>query len=278
MSVGRWLPWTLVPLLLLAPACGVERHLEAGETALQEHRLADAEAAYRRALEQQPESLEALYGLGWVYHLSGESDRARDYFQRCTRLGPADHRGFKGLGSVALSQEQLSQAIGWFEQALALAPEDPAVLNSLALATLQGQDLAQSLAFAQRAVAAAPDRGEYRLSEAEALFRLKRHDEALAAIDTALDGAFERERFRALLLVLQARVLVAMTGGRVDTGDCAGTVPPLMAYLQRATRSLERAAAIGIPLGELGSARRRVHRRRSYITEQCPGEWGPSTD
>ncbi len=265
-------------VLICAPGCGVERHLDAAEQALQAHDLVAAEAGFRRVLEREPASVDALYGLGWVYHLSGEPQRARDYFQRCTRVAPADHRGFKGLGSVALSQETLAQAINWFEQALVLAPEDPAVLNSLALAYLQGQDEGRSLEYAQRAVAAAPQRGEYGLGEAEALLRLKRYDDALAAIKRALDARVEEARFRALLFVLRSRVLVAMTGGRLDPADCAGTVPPLLAYLDRAQAALERADATGIALSELGAARRRVHRRRGYITEQCPGEWGRAPD
>jgi len=265
-------------LVLWGPGCGVERHLDAAEEALKAHDLAAAEAAYRRVLEREPESVDALYGLGWVYHLTGEPERARDYFQRCTRIAPADHRGYKGLGSVAMAQEQLAQAVSWFEQALERAPEDPAVLNSLSIAHMQGQDHEQALVFARRAVAAAPTRGEYGLSEGEALFRLKRHDEALAAIERALGAPFEEQRFRALLYVLRARVLVAMTGGRVDPEDCAGTVPPLMVYLEKARISLEQAEGIGIQMGELGAAKRRVHRRRGYITEQCPGEWGRPED
>lgn len=263
-----------IGLFLLGPGCGVERHLDTAEEALQSHDLVAAEAAYRRVLERDPESVDALYGLGWVYHLAGEPERARDYFQRCTRIAPTDHRGFKGLGSVAMTQEKLPQSVSWFEQALALAPEDPAVLNSLSIAHMQGQDHEQALVFAQRAVAAAPTRGEYGLSVGEALFRLKRHDDALAAIEEALGAPFEELRFRALLYVLRARVLVAMTGGRVDPEDCTGTVPPLLAYLEKAKVSLELAEGVGIQMGELGAAKRRVHRRRGYITEQCPGEWG----
>lgn len=262
----------------LSAGCGVERHLRAAESALQSHDLVAAEAAYRRVLERNPESPDALYGLGWVYHLAGEPERARDYFQRCTRVAPQDHRGFKGLGSVSMSQEKLSAAIGWFEQALALAPGDPAVLNSLAIAHMQGRDLEIALDFARQAVTAAPERGEYGLSEAEALFRLKRHDEALTSVERALSVPVEERRFQSLLLILRARVLVAMTGGRVDVASCEATVPPLLAYLDRAGLSLEQADAVGIDTPELGAARRRVHRRRSYITEQCPGDWTPAAN
>ena len=97
-------------------------------------------------------------------------------------------------------------------------------------------------------------------------------------MDRALATPIEEVRFRALLLILQARVLVGMTGGRVDPQRCGETVPPLMAYLARARRSLEQAEAIGIEISELGAAKRRVHRRRSYITEQCPGDWSRPSD
>ena len=147
------------------------------------------------------------------------------------------------------------------------------IRDSLSLAHMQGQDSEQALAFARRAVAAAPGRGEYGLSEGEALFQLKRHQEALKAVERALEASFEEVRFKALLYVLRGRVLVAMTGGRVDPENCAETVPPLLAYLAKAQASVEQAEAIGIQMSALGDAKRRVHRRRNYITEQCPGDW-----
>ena len=45
-------------------------------------------------------------------------------------------------------------------------------------------------------------------------------------------------------------------------------------YLAPETAKLfEQAEAIGIQMSALGDAKRRVHRRRNYITEQCPGDW-----
>ncbi len=273
--------WAALLVLALAggvgptAGCGVERHLEAGEEALKQHQLAEAEASFRRVLERQPESADALYGLGWVYHLAGEPARARDYFQRCTRVAPADHRGFKGLGSVAMSEQQVPQAIDWFTQALTRVPDDPAVLNSLAVAHMQAQRYDEALAVLDRAGAAASQRGELGLNRAECLFQLQRHAEALETIEQSLGTPMEEVRFRALLLVLRARVLVGMTGGRVDPDRCAETVPPLLAYLEAAGRAIDQAEQIGIEVGEIADARRRVHRRRGYITEQCPGDWAP---
>jgi tetratricopeptide (TPR) repeat protein len=262
----------------IGPGCGTERSLASAEKSLKAHELSAAEASYRSVLERDPESVDALYGLGWVYHLTAQPDRARDYFQRCTRIAPEDHRGFKGLGSVAMSQDQLSQGINWLDQALQLAPGNAAVLNSLAVGHLQGRDFEEALSFARKAAAAAPERSEYGLNEAEALFRLKNHAEALAAVDKSLGGQLEEIRFRALLLVLRARILVAMTGGRLDPDRCLETVPPLLAYLEEARRTLERAEALDIDLAEIGAAKRRVHRRRGYITEQCPGDWSRTSD
>ena len=89
-------------LLALLLSCGGEAPLESGRSALERGDLLAAERSFRKALDSDSQSVDALYGLGWVYHLTGSSSRARDYFMRCLRIDSNDYRGYKGLGSLAL--------------------------------------------------------------------------------------------------------------------------------------------------------------------------------
>ena len=93
-------------LLFLAVllSCGGESSLESGRRAFETGDLLAAERSFRKALDQDSQSVDALYGLGWVYHLSGSGSRARDYFMRCLRIDSNDYRGYKGLGSLALGE------------------------------------------------------------------------------------------------------------------------------------------------------------------------------
>ena len=79
-------------LLLLLSACGTDWYLQQGEDALREMDLEGAERSYRSALAREPDSSEALYGLGWTYHLAGFQDEARETFERCATVAPTSAR------------------------------------------------------------------------------------------------------------------------------------------------------------------------------------------
>lgn len=271
----------LLLIALLAgcvPGCGEERALKRAEAALIAGDLASAEAGYRGVVDGNPDHVEALFGLGWVYHLTRDEDRAREYFKRCVRLAPDDARGHRGLGSVALAEGNLVQAEGHFQDALQRAPEDPRILNSMGLVFLASERTEEALGWFQRAQAADPTRGEYGYNLAEAQLRLGQSEQALATVDASLSGEIAELRFRGLLLELRARVLVAMTSGRVDTERCAETAPAVLAWLERADRALEQAGALEVDLPNLPATRRLVHRRRSVVTERCPGVRPPGAD
>ncbi len=265
---GLWVVFGLV-------GCGIEADLSRAEKALALNDLDKAEKRFRKVLAREPEHAQALYGLGWAYHLGSQPDRAREFFVRCRRVAPEDHRCEKGLGSVALSQGNLLLAEDHLGSALALAPEDPAVVNSLALVHLAGKRYEAALALLSPLVIRVSNRGEYRLNLAEALYRLERYEEALQEVDKALSTPIQERRFVALLLHLRARVVLAMTSGRMDPEDCEGTLPPLLAWLDRASQDLDKAEKVGLVAEEIRLVRHKLHRRRSILMETCVGSTLP---
>ena len=261
----------LLALLSCMPACSTEARLERAESSLKSGDLAAAEQDYRAVLDQDPDDVDALYGLGWAFHLHGDEDRAREYFKRCVRVAPQDYRGHRGLGSVALADGNAALALDYYDKALTLAPGEPTVLNSKGLA-LQGQGADElALEAFRQAQAADPTRGDYGYNVADALHRLGRDEEALAVLDEALGQGTEERRFRGMLLGLRARVLIQLTAGRLDPADCEGTAPPLYAYLDAADRALDQAEGAGLEPLQVAETRRLANRRRSYLGETCPG-------
>ena len=119
----------MIWLMLLA--CSVASRVEKADADLRAGNLASAEERYRAVLDRSPEQVDALYGLGWVYHLDGDPGRAREYFKRCVRVAAEDLRCIRGLGSVAMSEGNSVQARSYYDQALVLDPNDARVLSSL---------------------------------------------------------------------------------------------------------------------------------------------------
>ncbi|HJN75734.1 MAG TPA: tetratricopeptide repeat protein [Myxococcota bacterium] len=261
--------WFLAVLGCL-PVCSDEARVERAEVALRAGDYSGAEADFREVLDDDPDNVDALYGLGWTYHLVGQRDRAREYFKRCVRLAPDDFRGHRGLGAIALSDGNPMLARTHLDDALEKAPGEPRVLNSLGLAHLAEGDEEAALRRFEEALAGKPSSGEFGYNVAEVQVQRGDLDTALVTVDAALSGDIEELRFRGLLLELRARVLVGMTAGRVDANDCEATAPPVLTWLAAADRALDQADTEGIDATVSASTRRQVHRRRSVVTEWCP--------
>ncbi len=258
-------------LSALLTACGTGWYLERGQVAIQSMDLVGAERSFRSALAREPDNPDALYGLGWTYHLAGFEAEARETFERCATVAPESALGFKGLGSVALAGGNLEVALQRFEQALDRAPGDPAILNSLALLHIRGERPEQALEIYERLLAEQPDQPNLAVGQAEALLRTGAIDRARVVVERALSLPKAGPRERMLLLVLRARILHDSTTGRIDGERCETSAPPLLAWLDEADVSLERAEAIGLEMDNLYGVRREVHLRRRLVLERCPG-------
>lgn len=257
-------------LLALLLACGGGRDLAAGEAALARGDLPAAEAAYRRALDRDPDSPEALYGLGWTWHLAGRDDLARDAFQQCVQAAPDSPLGHKGLGSVAMAEGNAPLARQRFEEALRRAPGDVAVRHSLGLLELSAGRPDAALTAFDALAAEVPDRADVQVARALALLALQRGEDALDASARAisLGGA---PRVRAQARIARARALLAVSAARVDADACTTTAPPVYAWLDEAERLLNEAEAEAGVVPELGETRRLVRRRRGAVDDACPG-------
>jgi len=202
----------LLVLLLLLGACtrSLEAWLEEGEAALKAYRLDDAERAFLRALDRNPASPRALYGLGWTHHLRGNEVAARVYFEQCIEVAPGYYGGYKGMGSVHLAMGYYDQAEASFQRAIELKPDEAATYASLGYVyfVTNRLDLAEE-AF-RKAAALEPDRGETHYLLAELKARQGDLKQALEQLDAAESRAIEEVKFRFLARKLRGQVLLRM--------------------------------------------------------------------
>lgn len=261
-------------IALLLVACGIGSDLDRGQRALDAGDLLTAERAFRSAVDADPGNVDALYGMGWTWHLAGQGDAARGVFEKIVALNPASPLGYKGLGSVALADGNLPEARSRFKAALDRAPDDIAILHSLALLELSAKDGAAALAAIDGLLVREPHRAEFHQARAEALLLLERGDDALAAATAAVEAG-GTVRVRVLARVTRARALLLASAHRVDPAACATTAPPVYAWLDEADRMLDEATALQPAVPELATARRAVSRRRGAVDDACPGLRAP---
>jgi len=265
----RWMRWGLALVCVALTGCGVERDVARGNDALEDRDWARSEAAFRRALDRDPMHLEALYGLGWAYYQAGQAVEAQVAFERCIEAHPQSHLGFKGLGSVALRQGNGLAAERWLKQALVLAPDDVPVTNTLALTYSEMARLDEALELFERLAGASKDYPEIGIGHVEALLRAKRLEEAQALIESQLERSLSPSH-EGVYRLTYARTLLQRTVRRLDASRCADTAPPVIAWLDRAIKEVDRAGTLVNDPERVASVRRTVARRRAIVLETCP--------
>ena len=168
-----------------------------GEALRRAGRLADAEAAARKAIAIDPLEPRHFYGLGHTLAEAGRLDEAAESAERALVLDPLDPH-FHGLATnLALRRGRLAEAEALARRAISIIPDQSQPYGSLA-DVLQRQDRAvEAEAAFREALARAPDNAWLHFMLSRHLVQLGRQDEALelarsaAALDagnTAIQG------------------------------------------------------------------------------------------
>lgn len=103
-----------------------------GGSLITEHRLSDAENAYRQALALDPQLGLAWDGLGLALLNGGRTAEARDAFDRAVAADADSARALYHLGLVHAREGRLQQAVESYQRALALSPLDTEITLELA--------------------------------------------------------------------------------------------------------------------------------------------------
>jgi tetratricopeptide (TPR) repeat protein len=120
-----------------------------------------AEAFFRQAVKGDPNSAEALYGLGSACLQQQKTNEARECFQRALQLR-ASYPGtvpnsWNNLGILAAREGNFDLAIQYFRRALQIDPEHSIALRNLGSAYRQKKDWTQAESALERALALNPD-------------------------------------------------------------------------------------------------------------------------
>jgi tetratricopeptide (TPR) repeat protein len=164
--------------------------------ALHRHgRLTAAEAAYRNALQSDPDHADALYNLGLIrLHLGARQDAVRLLANALHRNpGSAEsHNAF----AVALRQlDRPKEALAYFGRALTISPDFAEAHNNLGATLQQLGQHNEALRHFDRALAIKPDLAEAHHGRGTALRTLGPLDEARRAIERGIELAPRRAEF-----------------------------------------------------------------------------------
>lgn len=183
---------------------------------------AEAEKAFTRVHEKEPENLMPLYNLGLLRFLAGEPAQALAFYEKALAIDPAEHNAnfqaaraaqalgdlekavahyeaavaaqpdawqpYRGLGECLAALEKLPEARKALEAAARKNPNDAPSLSLLAeVFTTLNVNLDIALSFAKQSVELAPDQGMHWLRLARLLRIAGKEAKAVASYERARD-------------------------------------------------------------------------------------------
>ncbi len=126
----------------------------------QRGQLQEAEQAYLRILQVDPNQVDALHLLGVIAGQTGRNDLAVDYLNAALRLEPGLAEVQNNLGNVFMNQRRLPEAVASYERALRVKPDYAVAHNNLGNALREQGRLAEAVASLEHALRLRPDYAE----------------------------------------------------------------------------------------------------------------------
>jgi protein O-GlcNAc transferase len=150
-------------------------------------RLPEAEIAYKKALEERPDELNALLGLAQLFMEQGKPQKAAALLQR--ELGQLVERAevYLAYGTALAAQGKVKEAIPSFERAVALAPALPQSHFYLGRALHEDGQVERAVDSYRRALTAAPHVPELHYAIANAFAAMSQWVHAEQHYQTALN-------------------------------------------------------------------------------------------
>ena len=165
-------------------------YLSYGSVFFQRGYMDQAAAAFERARRDDPQSAEAVYGLGSVYLDQNKMTQARDCFQQTLKLNASYPdtvpNAWNNLGLIAAREGHTDQAISYFQRALSLSPDHTIALVNLGSAYRQLKRWQESRKSLESALAIHPDDPEANYGLAMVFAQTEDTDHAYEYLQRAL--------------------------------------------------------------------------------------------
>jgi len=159
----------------------VDSYLTAGDTAMQNTHLTDAETDYQAAVKLAPDDPRPYIALGNLYVFQNKPDQARAQFMTVLDLDPKNATAHAALGSLYFGEQQYAAAESQYRAAVALAPERAEFHINLAQALTKENKLGDAEDELRTAIGLEPKNASAHLALAALLFtEPNRTDEAKA--------------------------------------------------------------------------------------------------
>ncbi len=148
--------------------------------------LREAIDQYRKALAIEPENSAAIRNLGIMQVKTGDYINAIKNLEAAVEKFPADFDSNYYLGEACRAEGRYGDAIFRYQQSLRTRPSEPRALKALAWSFYKIRYYAEALTNGKKLQASDPKDAQAAVIVARTLLKLRRFDEALRTVQTAM--------------------------------------------------------------------------------------------
>jgi tetratricopeptide (TPR) repeat protein len=145
----------------------------------------DPVAGYRAALARDPNHIRATHNLGVCLRELGQRDDAEPLLRRAVTLAPNSVDALVNLGALLQSKGAPNEALDCYARAAALDPNSAEAAAGETMILEQRGDFEQACARIAQAFAAGPSHPDVAVAFASVAGKLRRHEEAIRALEAA---------------------------------------------------------------------------------------------
>jgi protein O-GlcNAc transferase len=160
---------------------------EKGRSCLKRGNLAEALAAFNKAIELNDMAVEVFHDFGVALQLSGNFTAAFDAFKRAVVLTPTLAQAWFNGGCMLCAMQQPRKAIAWFKRALELNPDSAHTHYNLANAYKAVEQIANSIDAYRQCLRLDPDIPEAHNNLGTVLMRVGQLEQAGKCFQRATD-------------------------------------------------------------------------------------------
>lgn len=134
-------------------------YVKSGDTAYQANDINLAISSYKKALEKNPNNIEAITKLTRLLqkYSDGRDDEIIVCYNRILKNNPRNSKLYYELGNIYLKKDDRFSARNAFRMALEIEPENPFYLNSYAYSLIQLKSYDEALVHYKKAIKINPD-------------------------------------------------------------------------------------------------------------------------
>ena len=157
---------TLISILLMLSVVGIpqlaagqtiEQLVQQGNEAQAAGNFSEAEAIWRRVLQDNPNNADAYYNLGRALSNQGKLEEAIAAYRQALKIYPNYAPAYNNLGVALRDQGKLEEAIAAYRQALKIHPNNAIAYNNLGVALRDQGKLEEAIAAYRQALKIHPN-------------------------------------------------------------------------------------------------------------------------